>query len=127
MGAADLAEAHLHRGGNDSLRGQLFQQIAHGGNIRQSIQSAHFVEVDFRNGNAVNLALRLGDARINLQNPGLYGIGYGQGLNRLTDVCHGGVAVVVFLPMVVMAAVAMVVRVFLLVSGFLLTGLLLLT
>ena len=98
VGAADLAAAHMDGGGRHSVRGQQLHQETESGHIRHRVQGADLVEVDVLHTDAVDGALRGGDAVIDSDDMSPHGLAYVQIADDGADVRRG--AVMMFMDMV---------------------------
>ena len=79
-------------------------------NVRQRVQRAHFVEMDFRDGPLMDLALRLRDQPVDRHDILLDGFRQCQMVHdKMLDVVHGAVVVAVFMVMLMSVFVVMLV------------------
>ena len=101
VGAPHLAAAHVYRGAQHLVRGQLVEEQAHRGDVGYGVQGAHLVEVDLLHRHAVGAALRLADELIHGQHVLSHGVGQVQVGEDVADLPH---------PRVVVMAMAVVVR-----------------
>ena len=109
VSAPHRAAAHVDGGGQNLVRLEQVQGVAHPHHVGHRIQSTHLVEVHVPHGAAVSLGLRLGDGIVHPSGVGFYLLGQGEAVDDGSDVARGGVVVmmVVLLPVVVAVAVLM--------------------
>ncbi len=109
MGAAHLAAAHMHRGGQHFLRADALHQHANAHHVGHGIQRAHLVKVDFAHRLAMGMGFGLGDEGIHglCVFPHLFG--NGQVREQVHNIRHArmamGMVVVVMAMVEVMIAV----------------------
>ena len=75
MGTAYFSAAHMDRRGDDPVWRKRVKEQAHGGNIRNSVHRAYFVEMDLFYRHAVHMAFRFRDKPVYRQHILLYGKG----------------------------------------------------
>ena len=94
VGTADGAAAHVNGGGQNLVRAEQIQGVAHAGDIRHRVQRPHLVVVDVPHRAAVGLGLRLGDGVIYPTGVDLDLLRQGQAVNQLRNMSRRGVMVV---------------------------------
>jgi len=67
VGALDLAGPGVHAGGDDLVRSQFLDEHADADDVRDGVHVAHLVEVDLCHRHTVNLAFRLSNQVIDLE------------------------------------------------------------
>ena len=110
VGAPHRAAAHVDGGGQNLVRLEQVQGVAHPKHVGHRVQSTHLVEVHVPHRAAVGLGLRLSDGVVHPSGVGLHLLGQGEAVDDRSDVARGGVVVmVVVVPLPVVVVVVMVV------------------
>ena len=94
VGAPHLAAAHMHRRGQNLIRGQHMQQQAGTHHVRHSVHGAHLVEVDLLHRAVVGVTFGLGQKAEHRQRVLAHRLGQGQRADLRLNLGHAGVVVV---------------------------------
>ena len=98
-------------GGQDLVRLEQVQGVAHPDHVGHRIQSPNLVEVHVPHGAAVGLGLRLSDGVVHPSGVGFYLLGQGEAVDDRSDVARGGVVVMVVVPLPVVVVMVVLVAV----------------
>ena len=95
VGTPHLAAAHMHRRGQNLIRGQHMNQQAGSHHVRHGVHSSHLVEVDLLHRAVVGVAFGLGQKPEHRQRVLAHRLGQGQRADLRLDLGHAGVVMMV--------------------------------